>query len=186
MINLTLQDKATGDGRGDRGGAGHRKSGNHRTRDRKRQRMRHEEARVADGTRRAQRSRPAKLVAQQLARAALGAFVGNDRRRDRDRHAGGAHGYTHRLVVSELSEKRLEAADRLKRLAAQRNRRSETRLRKSERQADEYARQEVIIDRHRRQPRPQAGARVTAVKVRDEADTRTLERADRSRQIVAL
>src|SRR6266498_290436 len=140
MINLDLQDKATGDCRTDDAAAESRRADQPRTEQCERQRMRHDQSRVAPRRHRTQRARPAKLVAEQFAERSLRTAVNHDERRYRDAHAEPAHGFTNRVVVGERIEERFEAADGGERVASKRDRRTEARPCNAEREADQHVR----------------------------------------------
>ncbi len=148
--------------------------------------MRHDQSRVAPRRHRTQRARPAKLVAEQFAERSLRTAVNHDERRYRDAHAEAAHGFTDGVVVGERIEERFESADGGERVASKRDRRTEARPCNAEREADQHVRQEVIVDRHAREPRPRAVPRVAAVQACHAADTGPVERSNRSCQIIAL
>src|ERR1700674_262537 len=109
-------------------------------------------------------------MAQELAGALLRAGVGNHERGYRHTHAGGAHRFTHRIVVGEIAEEGLEPPDRTERLAPERDRRTKTWPRQAKPYPDEDAGKEMVVDRHAREACPRPGPGCTAVEEGDEAD----------------
>src|SRR6202040_2030233 len=128
--------------------------------------------------------RPAQLMAQELAGAPFRAGVGDYERGYRHLHAGGAHRFTHRIVVGEIAEEGFEATNRRERLAAERDRRTKTWPREAKPYPDEDVGKEMVVDRHARKACPRPGSGCTAVEAGDEADIGPIECRDGSRQIV--
>src|ERR1700704_5291108 len=97
-------------------------------------------------------------MAQELAGALLRAGVGDYKRRYRHPHAGGAHRFTHRIVIGEIAEEGLETTNRSERLASARDRRAKTWPREAKPYPDEDVGKEMVVDRHARKAGPQPGS----------------------------
>src|SRR5437660_5380420 len=97
-------------------------------------------------------------MAPELACTLLRAGVGDHERRYRYLHAGGAHRFTHRVVVGEIAEEGLEPTNRRQRLASQRDRRTKTWPREAKPYPDDDVGKEMVVDRHAGKARPQPGS----------------------------
>ena len=185
MVHLNLEREPRHEGgsncqHSDRQGAA-RRCADHR----KRQRVGGEQADIAGRTHRANRPRPADLVAHELGDGTLGAVVLDDERCDRDVKTDAANRFANRIVVGQLLAKSVEPTDRCQRLASKRDRRAETWAREAERKTDQDVWQELVVDRHAGKARRQAVGGDAVVQTRHEADVRRVQFGDRSFDVVA-
>src|SRR5438552_15190104 len=108
----------------------------------------------------------------------------NHEMRYRDLHPGGAHRFTHGVVVGEAVKEGLESTHRYERLTPESDRRAKTWPRQTERDADENIGKEMIVDRHAVKTRPHVGLGLAAVEARDEADAGLVQCCDQSCKVV--
>src|SRR6266852_793612 len=147
----------------------------HRADHGERERMAHDRARVPHRIDAADRTRLPHLMAQQLGGRLLEARVADRERRQRHAEAAVAHRLADCVVVGETVGEGFEAADLLQRLPAQRNSRPETRLRHPDAAGEHDIRQEIRVDRHRGELRPDASARDPMVETSHGADAGLLQ-----------
>jgi hypothetical protein len=130
------------------------------------------------------RPRPAQFMPHHFAQRFLLKRVRHQHRRQDDPEPGQAHSLADGVIVGQLVGDRLEAADPRQRLPVERDCLAKARPGQAERQPDGRAGQEMIVDPHRGQPRPEAAVRQAAVEAGDHPDARLGQGRGQRAQII--